>query len=67
MLKHWTNLIIIVNDDNKIADFYGWVTRDVQKVNFQSCMYLIPMSKIFAFIMNIFYVIKYTLLLIFNS
>lgn len=54
MLKHWTNLIIIVNDGNKIADFYGWVTRDVQKVNFQSCMYLIPMSKIFAFIMNIF-------------
>lgn len=51
----------------KTADFYDWVTGDVQKVNFQSGMYLILMSKSFAFIMNVFYVIKYTLLLIFNS
>lgn len=47
----------MVNDDNKkIADFYAWVTAhlDIQKVNFQSGMYLILMSKIFAFIMNSF-------------
>lgn len=39
----------MVNDDNKkIADFYARVTAhlDTQKVNFQSRMYLILMSKI---------------------
>lgn len=51
----------MVNEGN-IADFYAWVTRDVQKANFYSGTYLILMSKIFACIMNIdFQITKYNL------
>lgn len=55
---------IMANDDNKkIADFYAWVTvhLDIQKVNFQSEMYVILISKILAFIMNFFHIIKYSI------
>lgn len=36
--------IMVSEGNKKIVDFYGWVTGEMQKANFQSGMYVILMS-----------------------